>query len=275
MATVTEMEIPNGHAQAPERSGQGTPFFPDLEDASVFITGGGSGIGAALTRAFAAQGAKVGFVSLRREPAERLCEEVACRARHRPLFLPCDIRDVDRLREAVSELRERHGPIGVLVNNAARDTRHRLDSMTVEEWDDSIGTNLRPYFFTSQFVQGDMTALGSGSVINLGSNCANLGLSGYPAYVAAKAAIVGLTRALARELGPGGIRVNALVPGWVLTERQRELWVTEEAISECLAQQCLKTTVGEEDVAYAALFLASSASGMITGQSIIVDGGRA
>lgn len=259
----------------PGKSGRTTPVFPDLQDASVFITGGGSGIGAALTRAFAFQGAKVGFVSLRREPAELLCEEVGRYARHRPLFLRCDIRDLDRLHKAVSDVRDSHGPIEVLINNAALDTRHRLDSMTVEEWDDAMGTNLRPCFFTSQFVQKDMTAAGAGSVINLGSNCANLGLAGYPAYVAAKAAIVGLTRALARELGPDGVRVNALVPGWVLTERQKALWVTQEALSECLAQQCLKQTVGEEDVAHAALFLASNASGMITGQSLIVDGGRA
>ena len=258
----------------PKRS-KGNPVFPDLEGESVFITGGGSGIGAALTRAFAAQGARVGFVSLRREPAEALCDEVGRQALHRPLFLRCDIRDLAALRDAMGEIRERNGTIGVLVNNAARDTRHRLDSMTVEEWDDSMDTNLRPCFFTTQFAQADMAAKCSGSVINLGSNCANLGLAGYPAYVAAKAAIIGMTRALARELGPSGVRVNALVPGWVLTKRQKEMWVTEEALAECLRQQCLKTTVSEEDVAHAALFLASDASAMITGQSLIVDGGRA
>ena len=172
------------------------------------------------------------------------------------------------------KVRETLGPISVLVNNAARDTRHQLNSMTVEEWDNSINTNLRPYFFTTQVVQKDMAALGYGSVINLGSNSANLGLAGYPAYVASKAAIVGMTKALARELGPSNIRANALIPGWVLTERQKELWATEEALSECLQQQCLKRTMTEKDVANAGLFLASSASGMMTGQSLIIDGGR-
>lgn len=250
------------------------PQFPDLVGQTVFITGGGSGIGAEFTRAFAAQGAKVGFVSLRREIAGRLCDEVEQSSQIRPLFVRCDIRDIAQLREAMLKVRETLGPISVLVNNAARDTRHQLNSMTVEEWDNSINTNLRPYFFTTQVVQKDMAALGYGSVINLGSNSANLGLAGYPAYVASKAAIVGMTKALARELGPSNIRANALIPGWVLTERQKELWATEEALAECLQRQCLKRTMTEEDVANAALFLASSASGMMTGQSLIIDGGR-
>ena len=248
--------------------------FHDLKGQTVFITGGGSGIGAAFTRAFSLQGAKVGFVSLRQEPAERLCDEIEQLAASRPFFIRCDIRDIDALQEAMVEVRTVLGPISVLVNNAARDTRHRLESMTVDEWDNSLNTNLRPYFFTAQAVQQDMTALGYGSIINLGSNSANLGLAGFPAYVASKAAIVGMTKALARELGASNIRVNTLIPGWVLTERQKELWVTEEALAECLQQQCLKTTVTEENIAHTALFLASNASTMITGQSIIVDGGR-
>ena len=248
--------------------------FHDLKGQIVFITGGGSGIGAAFTRAFSLQGAKVGFVSLRQEPAERLCDDIEQLAASRPFFIRCDIRDIDSLQEAMGEVRTVLGPISVLVNNAARDTRHRLESMSVDEWDNSLNTNLRPYFFTAQAVLQDMTALGFGSIINLGSNSANLGLAGYPAYVASKAAIVGMTKALARELGASNIRVNTLIPGWVLTERQKEFWVTEEALAECLQQQCLKTTVTEENIAHTALFLASNASAMITGQSIIVDGGR-
>ena len=251
-----------------------SPRFPDLEGQTVFITGGGSGIGAEFTRAFMQQGAKVGFVSLRQEIAVRLCDEIEQLTKSRPVYIRCDIRDVAALQDAINKVRDALGPIGILVNNAARDTRHALESMTVDEWDNLLNTNLRPYFFTAQAVQPDMADLGHGSIINLGSNSANLGLAGYPAYVASKAAIVGMTKALARELGPGNIRVNALISGWVLTERQKELWVTEEALAECLQQQCLKTFVTEENIAHTALFLASNTSAMISGQSIIVDGGR-
>lgn len=251
------------------------PRFPDLRGQTVFITGGGSGIGAEFTRAFARQGAQVGFVSLRREPALRLCDQVERQTGRRPFCLRCDIRDIGALQEAIEETRAVSGPIGILVNNAARDTRHQLESMTVDEWDDVLNTNLRPYFFTAQAVRRDMVGLGQGSIINLGSNSANLGLAGYPAYVASKAAIAGMTKALARELGASNIRVNALIPGWVLTERQKELWVTEESLAECLQQQCLKRALTEKNIADTALFLASNASAMITGQSVIVDGGRA
>lgn len=259
---------------ASDSSNQLEPKFPDLKDQTVFITGGGSGIGAEFTRAFAAQGAKVGFVSLRRRTADRLCDEVEESHHHRPLFIRCDVRDIDTLRQAMVTVRAELGPISVLINNAARDTRHKLASTTVDEWDNAINTNLRPYFFTVQAAQPDMARLGRGSVINLGSNSSILGLAGYPAYVASKAAIVGMTKALARELGTSGIRVNALLPGWVLTDRQKELWLTDEALSECLQQQSLKTTVTEVDVANAALFLASSASKMISGQALVIDGGR-
>lgn len=252
-----------------------TPQFPDLRDQTVFITGGGSGIGAEFTRAFSEQGARVGFVCLRRKTANQLCDEIEANGYLRPLFIRCDIRNIDDLKKAMAQIKAAFGPINVLINNAARDTRHQLKSTTVEEWDDAINTNLRPYFFSAQAVQRDMAASKYGSVINLGSNTSLLGLAGFPAYVAAKAAIVGMTKALARELGTSGIRVNALLPGWVLTERQKELWLTDEALAECLRQQCLKTTVTEKDVAHAALFLASKASRMISGQSIVVDGGRA
>lgn len=251
-----------------------SPQFPDLEGQTVFITGGGSGIGAEFTRSFSLQGVKVGFVSLREETAERLCDEIEQLMGYRPLYIRCDIRDIGALQKAIGEVRAALGPISVLINNAARDTRHKLESMTVNEWDDSLNTNLRPYFFTAQAVQQDMLTLGHGSIINLGSNSANLGLSGYPAYVSSKAAIVGMSKALARELGTSNIRVNALIPGWVITQRQQQLWVTEDALTKCLQQQCLKTMVTEQNVAHAALFLASKASSMITGQSIIIDGGR-
>ncbi|MDI5892880.1 SDR family NAD(P)-dependent oxidoreductase [Halomonas rhizosphaerae] len=247
--------------------------FGDLKGQSVFITGGGSGIGAALTEGFLAQGARVAFVGL--SDAGEFCDAMEAKYANRPLFIECDIRDVAALEAAVARARETHGPIGVLVNNAARDTRHSLEEWSVEEWDDAIATNLRPQFFTAQQVAPDMRALGGGAIINLSSNSVHLGLSGYPTYVTAKAGILGLTRALARELGGDAIRVNCLIPGWVMTERQKALWVNDADLKECLEQQCLKEAIPVEDMVGPCLFLASNASRMMTGQELIVDGGRA
>ncbi len=249
------------------------PVYEDLSGKTVFITGGGSGIGATFVSAFATQGARVAFVSLSADPAKEVCNSVERQTGARPLFIQCDVRDVEALKQAVNEARSRFGPIEVLINNAARDDRHDVEDYSAEDWDNALATNLRPHFFTVQACLDDMKK-GGGSIINLGSNSAILGLAGYASYVTSKAGIVGLTKALARELGPHNIRANVLVPGWVLTDRQRDLWASEEAIEECLAQQSLKRTVAEEDVANSALFLASDASGMITGQSLIVDGGR-
>ncbi len=270
--------------QDPSSPGTGTPEgvsqrsyprFPELGGAHVFITGGGSGIGAFLVHAFAQQGASTSFVSLSAPEGEKLAQAIADQGLKRPWFRPCDIRDPEALRGAIEGARAHYGPVGVLINNAARDDRHSLASLSPEGWDDSMATNLRPYFFTAQAIAPDMRSLGGGAIINLGSNSATLGLSGYPAYVTAKAAILGLTRALARELGPDGIRVNALVPGWVMTKRQIDLWVNPEDLAECLAQQSLKRTITGEDVAGPALFLASDNAAMITGQTLLVDGGRA
>ncbi|QTF91983.1 SDR family oxidoreductase [Halomonas sp. BM-2019] len=247
--------------------------FGDLKGQSVFITGGGSGIGAALTEGFLAQGARVAFVGL--SDAGDFCAAMAAKYANRPLFIECDIRDVAALQAAIAQARQAHGPIGVLVNNAARDTRHSLDDWSVEEWDDAIATNLRPQFFTAQAVAPDMRELGGGAIINLSSNSYLLGLGGYPSYVTAKAGIMGLTRALARELGPHAIRVNCLIPGWVMTERQRELWVNDADLQACLDQQCLKEAIPVADMIGPCLFLASKASRMMTGQELVVDGGRA
>ncbi len=251
-----------------------TPSFPDLKDSVVFITGGGSGIGANFVSAFAAQGAKVAFVSLTAATAEKVCDRVADAGYTRPLFIPCDIRDVTALQAAIDQVRDQWGGINVLINNAARDNRHDLEGFSADDWDDSLNTNLRPHFFTSQAVAADMREAGGGSIVNVGSNSALLGLAGYSSYVAAKAGIIGLSKALARELGGDNIRVNTLIPGWVMTERQKELWATPEAVEECLEQQCLKRTISEEDVSNSALFLGSKASQMITGQSLVIDGGR-
>jgi len=248
--------------------------YSDLNGASVFITGGGSGIGAAFVKAFIKQGAKVSFVSLDADNANSLCDSIEQELGQRPFFQQCDISDVKKLMGCLATVEQHQGAVDVLINNAARDTRHTLEELSPEQWDNSLNTNLRPHFFTAQAVVKGMKNLGYGSIINVGSNSSMLGLSGYPAYVAAKAGIIGLSKALARELGPSNIRVNSLIPGWVMTERQKELWVTPEALEECLAQQCLKTTISEEDCANSALFLASKASAMITGQALVVDAGR-
>ena len=249
--------------------------YTDLNGASVFITGGGSGIGAAFVRAFIQQGAKVAFVSLDADNANALCDAIEQELGQRPFFQQCDICDLEKLMLCLADVEKHQGAVNVLINNAARDTRHTLAELTPDEWDNSLNTNLRPHFFTAQAVVEGMKTQGYGSIINVGSNSSMLGLSGYPAYVAAKAGIIGLSKALARELGPSNIRVNSLIPGWVMTERQKELWVTPEALEECLAQQCLKTTISEEDCANSALFLASKASAMITGHALVIDAGRA
>jgi galactose dehydrogenase len=248
--------------------------YPDLASASVFITGGGSGIGSYFVDAFAGQGAHVGFISLNAAGGQRLCDAVEGRCGRRPFFRPTDVRDIDALRTALVDFSAQARAPTLLINNAARDDRHSLAELTVEGWDDSLNTNLRPYFFAAQHVAVAMTAAGGGTILNIGSNSADLGLSGYPAYVTAKAAIVGLTRALARELGPSNIRVNALLPGWVMTERQTAFWVTPQKLQDCLDQQSLKVTIAGEDVADAALFLASRAAATISGQALVVDGGR-
>ena len=190
-----------------------TVTFHDLHGASVFITGGGAGIGAALTEGFVAQGAKVAFVQ--RSNADHFAAELAKKYDNAPLFLSCDITDVTSLKAAIVKAAAQHGPISVLVNNAANDTRHTLDRYTQDEFDQNIAVNLRPQFFTVQEVAPAMRANGGGSIINFSSISYMMGNAGYPVYAATKAAITGLTRSLARELGPDRIRVNAVMPGWL------------------------------------------------------------
>ncbi len=245
--------------------------FHDLKGASVFITGGGSGIGAALTDAFMQQGAQVAFVQ--RTEADEFCDAMEAKYGQRPLFFLCDIIDIERLKSCMAQAAAAHGDITVLVNNAAVDNRHGLQDYSVADWDESLNINLRPHFFTAQAAAPGMKAAGGGSIINLSSISYLMGNAGYPAYVTAKAGITGLTRGLARELGPDKIRVNAMLPGWVLTERQKALWATPEGLAEHLGRQCLKEHLVEDDVVYSILFLASKASRMMTGQAMVVDGG--
>ena len=247
--------------------------FHDLAGASVFVTGGGSGIGASLSEGFLAQGCKVAFVQ--RSNAEDFVDEMASRYANKPLFLPCDITDISALQDAMSKAASINGPISILVNNSANDTRHNLDGYTVDDWDKGMAVNLRPHFFTAQAAAPAMKAMGGGSIINFSSISYMMGNAGYPAYATSKAAITGLTRSLARELGPSHIRVNALMPGWVLTKRQLELWANPDALKAHLGRQCLKEHLAPDDIVDATLFLASKASRMMTGQALVVDGGVA
>ena len=247
-----------------------TATYPDLMDKSVFITGGGAGIGAFLTEGFLAQGAKVSFVQ--RSNASEFVAQMKAKYKHAPLAITCDITDIDALQAAMDQAAAAHGVINVVVNNAGDDTRHSLAQTSVQAWDLCQHINLRPHFFTAQKAAQGMAESG-GSIINVSSVSYMMGNEGYPGYVAANAGINGLTRALARELGPQNIRVNSLMPGWVMTDKQLKMWATPESMSQHLEKQCLKTHLKPEDIVGATLFLASSASRMMTGQAMVVDGG--
>lgn len=246
-------------------------IYPDLAGASVFITGGGSGIGAALTEGFLRQGAQVAFCQ--RSDATPFCNEMAEATGRRPLYLPCDITDTKALSATLAAAAAAHGPITVLVNNAANDKRHATLETDEAFWDWSMAINLKAYFFAAKAVIPGMQAAGGGAIINFSSISYMMGASGFPAYTSANSAINGLTRSLAREFGPDRIRVNALAPGWVLTQKQKDLWVTPEGLQAHVDRQCLKDTLEPWDIVGGTLFLASGASKMMTGQSLVIDGG--
>ena len=247
--------------------------YPSLKDRVAFVTGGGSGIGAAIVEHFCAQGAKVAFVDIAPEPSEHLAEEIAAKGDPKPLFLSCDLRDIDQLQGRISQATEQLGAIRVLINNAAHDERHPLDEVTAEYWDDRMAVNLRHQFFAAQAVHNGMAVAGGGSIINMGSTTWLAGQGGMAGYSAAKSAIVGLTRSLARDLGPMNIRVNSILPGWIMTERQERLWLTPEGEQELMTRQCLKRKLYPDDIARPVLFLASDDSAACTAQNYIVDGG--
>jgi len=247
------------------------PAFPDLAGASVFVTGGGSGIGAALTEGFLRQGARVAFVQ--RSDGSDFAARMQTETGIRPLFIPCDITDIAALRAAIDTASDAHGPITVLVNNAANDQRHTTAEVTEEFWDWSQDINLKSQFFACQAVLPGMQAAGGGAIVNFSSVSYMMGMAGYPVYATAKGAVTALSRSLAREFGRDGIRVNALMPGWVLTERQLEKWATPEGLAAHLDRQCLKTHLVPSDIVDGTLFLASNASRMMTGQALVIDGG--
>jgi len=241
--------------------------YPSLAGKAVLVTGGGSGIGASIVAHFAAQQSRVAFLDFDRAAGESVADATGAD------FVFCDLRDVAALREAVAETKKELGPVQVLVNNAARDDRHGLETVEPDYWDERMATNLRHQFFCAQAVAEDMKAARWGSIINFGSVSWMRGQGGMPAYTTAKAAVRGLTRGLARDLGGYGIRVNEVVPGWVFTERQESLWATPDSVAATLERQCIHEKLMPPDLARMVLWLASEDSRMVTSQFFVVDGG--
>jgi NAD(P)-dependent dehydrogenase (short-subunit alcohol dehydrogenase family) len=246
--------------------------YPSLSGRAVLITGGATGIGASLVEHFARQGARVAFLDIDDAGAKTLLASLGD-VTHAPVYLHCDVTDLDALHDAIAAARERIGRIAVLVNNAANDARHTFTDTTAMDFERNIAVNLRHQYFATQAVVDDMRALGGGSVICLGSTGWMIKNAGYPMYAMAKSAVHGLVNGLARELGRDRIRINALVPGWVITQKQRELWLDAEGEAQIARAQCLPGHLQPEDLARMALFLAADDSRMCTGQDFIVDGG--
>jgi D-xylose 1-dehydrogenase len=249
--------------------------FPSLRDRAVAVTGGASGIGAALVQAFCAQGARTAFLDIDEASAARTCAAIAAAGAPPPLFLKTDLTDADALKRSFATIAGRLGPVRVLVNNAARDDRQSLDAITPESWSRTMALNLDHLAFAAQAVRPGMAAAGGGSIVNLSSNNVLMGASNMAGYVTAKAGIVGLTKALARELGPDNIRVNCVMPGWVMTDRQKALWAAPEDLAQAMREQCLKTELQPNDMCGLVLFLAADDSRVITKQVFVADAGRA
>jgi NAD(P)-dependent dehydrogenase (short-subunit alcohol dehydrogenase family) len=246
--------------------------YPSLADRVVLVTGGGTGIGAAIVEAFAANDARVAFVDIQDGPSQTLVEKLAG-AKHRPRFLHCDLTDIAALKAAVAMVRTEVGPVAALINNAANDDRHVLDEVTPQYWDKAMNVNLRHQFFAAQAVRPHMRELGGGAIVNLSSIAWMFGGADFVAYSTAKAGVIGLTNSLARAFGPDNIRVNAIAPGAVVTERQLRLWYNEEQADEMAARQLIRRRLLPDEIARAALFLAADDSRMITKQCLVVDAG--
>jgi len=246
-------------------------IYPSLKERTVLVTGGGSGIGEAVVRQFVGQGARVGFIDVNVEASKQLLASLPAQAGVH--FEHADLRDIGALRRAVAGVREALGPITILVNNAARDDRHAIEDVTPEFWDERIAVNLKHQFFSAQAVAPDMIQAGGGAIINMGSVSWVIGQGNMPCYTTAKSAVQGLTRALARDLGPNNIRVNSILPGWIMTQRQQDLWLTAEGEAELMLRQCLKRKLMPDEIARVVLFFAADDSSACTNQNYIVDGG--
>jgi NAD(P)-dependent dehydrogenase (short-subunit alcohol dehydrogenase family) len=247
--------------------------YPTLKDKVVFVTGGGSGIGESIVEHFCAQGAQVTFADVQEDVSQALVTRIGERGHREPRFIACDLKQIDGLRQAIECAGREDGPVKVLVNNAGNDDRHRIENVTVDYWDERIQVNLRHQFFAAQAARPQMRDSGGGSIVNLGSISWMQGEADCIAYVTAKSAVNGLTRGLARELGPENIRVNCVVPGWIMTKRQLDLWVTPEGEKQIDERQCLPGRLYPPDIARMVLWLASDDSRMCTSQNFIVDGG--
>lgn len=256
-----------------ERMAYPAAQFPEFKDRVVLITGGGSGIGAALVAGFAQQGAKVAFIDIAETESRALAADISATSAHPVSFYRADLRDTDAIRSAVAAIASEIGPIRVLVNNAGWDDRHDFETVDDAYWDNSQSVNLKQVFFVSQAVAPLMRAAGGGAIVNFSSIAFMLNMPDLPVYATAKAAIIGLTKSMAGRLGPDNIRVNAILPGMIVTERQKKLWLTDEGIAKGVERQCLKHILKAEDLIGPCLFLASDCAGSITAQSIIVDGG--
>lgn len=242
-------------------------IYPDLAGQVVLVTGGASGIGEAIVRRFVEQKAKVAFFDLKKAEGERLATELSAR------FVLVDLTDTRALQAKIDEIGRTLGPVRILINNAAHDERHATESVTPEYWDERIAVNLKHQFFAAQAVLPGMKAAGGGSIVNFGSTSWMVGQGGMAAYTASKSAVLGLTRSLARDYGKFNIRVNAIAPGWIMTQRQIEKWLTPESEAELMSRQCLKRRLQPDEIARFALFLASEEASACTNQHYIVDGG--
>lgn len=248
-------------------------IFPDLKNKSVFITGGGSGIGASLTEGFLRQGAKTAFVDIAVDDSTKLVTTLEEKHGAPALFCHADITDTNALRDAIAKAADAHGPIDVLVNCAANDERKDWQDHTPDYWDGMMDINLKSYFFAMHAVAPSMAERGSGAIVNFSSISYMMGNAKYVSYTAANAGITAMTRTMARELGPDGVRVNAIAPGWVLTPKQIRDHGKPEDLARHLDRQCLKEHMKAEDIVDSVLFLSSASSRMMTGQCIAVDAG--
>ena len=245
----------------------------DLENKRVFITGGGSGIGASIVEHFCEQNSEVYFIDINEEASNKLVSECKNKKLAIPNFIKCDLLNIKELQNTISKIISEKGPIEILINNAANDERHKIEDVTEEFWNDRMNINLRHYFFTVQSVREAMIKNNAGAIVNIGSASWMIGQGGMAAYTAAKSGVVGLTRSFARDLGEYNIRVNSVVPGWTITERQLEKWLTPESEAEMMKKQCIKKRLMPSDIAKAVLFFSSNQSSGCTNQSYVVDNG--